>query len=130
MLTEKEKELIDKFLLNNLDEKETFEFNRLKTNAEFAEELEIMSRIRKMTIDFGRQKLKLELEEIINLERPHNIYIVSLIQNLKYPIAASLIFVCGLSIILNKEYNMKGDKYLSHSGGASIITISNKIEAK
>ena len=121
MLTDYHKDFIDKFLIGKLDEEEISEFETLKKNPEFEVELILMIEIQKMAIVSGRQNIKEKLEVLFNEEKTRKINFKSTIGYLKYPIAASIIFIFGISVVLHKEFRSSSDKYFSKGGGASLV---------
>lgn len=127
MLNEIDFELIDKFIQNRLNEKETIEFNSRLNDKEFFDELEVMKEIKNASFSSGRLRLKENLDKIFSSRIKPETNIISFIGFFKYPIAACLIITISISFLFASQKTPRKNIYFSHAGGASLIHHSNDI---
>jgi len=93
MIEQKDIDLIDQFLNDKLKGEALVAFNnRVKSDTEFAEELEIMKNISVGIKNYGRQELKNKLKTIAKKERKNKSK-----QVIYWSIAASFLLLIGLS---------------------------------
>lgn len=131
MITDKDYDLIDRYLLNRLNDSDKALFANRSMDEEFLSELDNMKEIHKIIINEERKELKEKLN-LIHRELFMNPKVVRLnppfYKIIKYGVAACFIFGIGLTSLLIFKGNT--DTYFSHSGGAGIIPYGHIINAK
>jgi hypothetical protein len=107
MINRKDIDLIDQYLHDKLEEESLLSFNnRVKTDPEFAEELDLMRKFSAGIKDYGRRELRNKLKTIASKNKKHGSRKI-----LYWSIAASLLLIVGFSgyfyLFINKPVAQK-----------------------